>query len=179
MVEGKFQRRDLCIFSTRIALDVGAYFGLKIEPLPVRLLVLNAAFVSHLDTTPNPTMADLRAWNDGSWSLGVGYNDESGNAGMRARGVWNGHLIATADGYFGDFSIRQAERPARKIFTGDFVIGPLPPKPIWIMENEAGMQLRYERMETQEYLAAPDWRREDRRRRIVGALIRNIRGLKS
>lgn len=165
-----WDRRDLCIMSTRIAIEVGAYFGVTVEPVAVRLMVMNSQFVSHLDTTPHPTLADLHAWADGSWSVGIGCGKPEPNP-----NGWDGHLIAASGGYFADFSIRQAERPERNMILGNFVMGPIRGRK-WVMEcPTTGCQLLYERFETEEYRRAPDWKDANRRRRIEGALIRAIR----
>jgi len=169
-LEAGFKRRDLCVFATRIAIDVGQYFGVEVEPVATRVMLYNRAFAAHVDRGE----IDVKAYSpvDGSWSVGIGYGYTPGQS---KDGKWNGHLIAVAGGMFGDFSLWQAERPQYSIIVGPGVIGPYSGKEMWSAENSEGTRVEYQRVEDLGYRAGPDWRFADRRRRIVGAIIRELK----
>ena len=166
-IEEQFGRRDLCIFATRIVIDVGAYFRIEVEPLPVQTILCNAAFAKHVDEGD----IDVRKHAaDGSWSVGIGFGADPDPVGK-----WNGHLVAVADGYFGDYSIGQAERTERNIFTGHAIVGPLAATEAWQCENDHGTRIAYRRIDNDGYLTAPDWIDRKRRTKLVAKLIRAVR----
>jgi hypothetical protein len=170
MVEEKLERRDFCIFATKIALDVGRFFGVVVRAQPVRAILYNRQFAAHLDAGEKLSEIDHRTLTDGSWSVGIGFGKKQPNK-------WPGHLIAVADGAFGDFSIQAAERLDHGIVTGTALVGPYTGREHWsaICEN-TGTVVEYARIEDGSYQSAPDWRsNKDLRRPIVGKLIRLIR----
>lgn len=170
-IERDWHRRDLCVLATRIAMDVGAYFGIPVEPLVVRVIVINRQFARHVE---RGELSVREYQHDGSYSVGCGFNKRE----KLAPGMWNGHMVAQADGWFGDFSISQAERPEKGIITGPAVVGPLIGAACWHCENEHGTMIEYSlHPDPMDYRRGPDWRKEDRRRRIVGDLIREVRNL--
>lgn len=167
-LEDVFGKRDVCILATRVVIDVAAYFGIKVLPLPVQAVVYNAAFAAHVDEGD----IDVRKWGpiDGSWSVGLGFGEGD------EYGKWNGHLVAVSGAYFGDFSIRQAERGEQGIVLGTAVSGPLPlAADTWTYENVEGTRVEYRRILNGGYRNAPDWKEPSRRKRIVGDLIRKVR----
>jgi hypothetical protein len=171
-IEGEYDgRRDLCIFATRIAIEVSAYFGILARPQPVRVVLYNAAFAAHIEN--EFTEVDVRTWSriDGSYSIGVGF----GCRGPQPPDRWNGHLIAVADGWFGDLAINQAERLDRGIVTGAAVVAPYPGCPRWRLCNSAATTIEYEAIDDRSFLGAPDWRNERRRRGIVAKAIRALK----
>lgn len=177
-LEDIYDRRDLCILATRCVLDVCEYFGVAASPLAVRAILYNAAFAARIERgeAEAVTNADVCRWakEDGSWSVGIGF-------GPVRPAKWNGHLVAAADGVFGDFSIGAAERVAHGIVTGPALIGPLPAAGPWSATNDEGTTVEYTRIEDaarETFRAAPDWRDRRRRTRIVGALIRYLKGNK-
>jgi len=70
-------RRDSCIVSTRVALDVLKTFGIAARPLSVKAVVYNAPYAARLERgMPLPASADeLACWvrEDGAWSVGLGF----------------------------------------------------------------------------------------------------------
>lgn len=163
-LEQLFNRRDLCIVATAVAIDVAEYFGITARPLPVRTVAYNALFAERYDAG----RTDFENWwAEGAHSVGIGF-------GAQAR-KWDGHLIVAAGGMFGDFSIRQAERLEKGIVTGWAVAGPLPEQDYWTLESGQGTRIEYQRIANSGYLRSPDWRDKARRRTIVGALIRRVR----
>jgi hypothetical protein len=171
-LEQIFDRRDLCILATRVAIETARYFGIQAVPLPVKLIAYNADFARHVAAK----FADVedrtkpQTWGDSSWSVGIGYGKPY------EPGKWDGHLIAVGTGCFADFSIQQAERPQYNIITGKALVGPWHGEQMWKAENETGTVIEYYRlMNTGAWRNAPDWRDEKRRRKVVGQLIRAVR----
>lgn len=165
-LEERFGRRDLCVLATRVVMDVAAYFGLDVRPLPVSAVVYNAAFAVHVDEGD----LDVRKWeSDGSWSVGIGFGLDGD-----AVGKWDGHLIAASGAYFGDFSINQAERVERGIVLGTAIVGPFEDD-MWRYVSGDGTRVEYQRIMNDRYVTAPDWRDPVRRKRVVGELIRKVR----
>jgi hypothetical protein len=169
-IDGEFGKRDACILATRLAIEVAAAFGIGAQPLSVRVALLNGAFAKHVKDGD----ADVRKWAsiDGSHSVGIGFGFKPG---QDTTNRWNGHLIAAADGVFGDFAIRQAERPEKGILTGSAIVGPWR-EPRWtVIDPESGTTLYYERIKNILYRFSPDWRDEMRRRKLAGPIIRKLR----
>jgi hypothetical protein len=167
-LEALFGRRDLCVLATRVAIDVAAYFGVQAAPMPVKVVLYNAAFARHIaDEFAGVDRADVASWGDGSYSVGIGYG-----APERA-GAWDGHLIAVADGWFGDFSIQQAERVQHHIVTGPAVVGPII-EPRWNVANDAGVEVDYMCIHDDRWRKAPDWKDAARRRHLAGRIIRAL-----
>lgn len=164
----QFDRRDLCIYTTRVAIDVAAYFRIEARPIPCRVFLCNSQFSRHIDEG-DPDI-NKHAAADGSHSVGVGFGGPD-------RDKWDGHLITAADGVFADFSIRQAERADHGIVTGDAIIGPLPSVgDVWgCQEQSSGTRVEYQLIENNKYLNAPDWKNRKRRNALVGSLIRLIK----
>ena len=171
-LEKGWGRRDLCIFATRVAIEAAAYFGVRAEPVAVRVTAYNAPFAKHVAVNFEDVEDRTKpsTWGDGSWSVGIGCGKPN------EPGRWDGHLIAVADGLFGDFSIQQAERLQKGIETGPAVVGPYTP-PLWKAVNQHGTVIEYARMNDDMWRHAPDWTDEKRRRPIVGKLIRSLREL--
>jgi hypothetical protein len=170
-VQEVFNRRDLCIFATRVAIEVSAYFGILAEPLPVKVILYNATFAAHVaNNFAGVERSNPAAWGDGSWSVGIGYG-----APKRFNG-WDGHLIAVADDCFADFSIQQAERVEHDIITGPGLVGPYVGSKMWQAVSETtGTVIDYMRTDDDSWRNAPDWKDAKRRKPVVGALIRALK----
>ncbi len=150
-IEQAFGRRDLCIFSTRVAIEVARYFGVSVEPLAVRAIFANV---------------------DRSWTVGAGHGHP---AGCRPELGWDGHLIAIAGEDFADFSAWNAERPQRGIILGPAIVGKRAQAEAWAVRSEHGVHIQYECSGDARWRAAPDWRDEKRRRPVVAAVIRAMK----
>jgi hypothetical protein len=171
-LEEAFHRRDLCILATRVAIETAKYFGIDAHALPVKTMLYNKPFAEHVANGFTDVADRTRpsTWGDGSWSVGIGY----GKPPQDKR--WDGHLIAVADSCFGDFSIQQAERLKHNIVTGPGLVGPYAGQEMWTAENDIGTVIEYRLLgDGGSYRAAPDWRDESRRRKVVGSLIRTLR----
>jgi len=171
MLEARWNRRDLCVLSTRIVIDVAEYFGIEVTPVPVQTVAYNAPFAKHVaNNFEGVDVKDVKSWGDDSYSVGIGFEGVK-----EERGRWNGHLIAAANGCFGDFAISQVERPQWNLITGKAIVGPIH-LPKWRCIHEAtGTVVEYRQSGDEGYRSGPDWHDRARRRHMVGALIRQAR----
>lgn len=174
LLDEEFRRRDLCILSTRIAIDVAEYFGIAAAPLTTRAIVANKQWTENAERGYFKNGGAIRGLTDGSWAVGIGWNQP----GETEQHRWNGHLVAFAHEWFGDFSISAAERPAYEIFTGAAIIGRVSitdKVKAWTASTDNGVSVMYERITNEGYRQSPDWKDEKRRRPIVAQLIREIK----
>lgn len=177
-IEAEYGANTNCILATRVAIEVATHFRIEVRPMAVRAMLFNAPFVKHVQEGD----PDVRKWEpiDGSYSVGIGYGYQPGQSSYKR---WDGHLIAVADGCFGDFSIQQAERPLLGLITGRAIVGPLrydprlgSPWDKWFLVDPVhGTAIHYERKDDESYRLAADWRDEARRRKLAGPLIRALR----
>ena len=166
MLEKQFGRRDLCIVSTRVVIEVAAYFGIKLEPLPVQAVFYNAKYKEEYVIGKVPAE---EVFQNGGWCVGVGFGEPDP---LR----FLGHLIAVGDGYFGDFAAWQAERPAKNLLIGEAIIGPYFGHTAWQMEeSENGVTVEYRQISNMAFKRAPDWKDPRRRRAAVASLIRAVK----
>lgn len=110
---------DSCIASTRIAIDVLDYFGIKADRMPISIAVFNQEAVTELAS--GTTMVNLHnkmatisvEEPGGPWSVGVGSGAGTG---------WAGHLVATIPdaGILIDLSIDQGNRPHKGLDLGPY-----------------------------------------------------------
>lgn len=109
-------RADSCIASTKIGIEVLAYFGMRSEPLPIAAMLFNAEAVGMLEQ--GTAMEELRSVMaaipldapGGPWSLGLG-------AGGYEPGMWAGHLVIALPQHqtIVDLSADQAARPHKNL----------------------------------------------------------------
>lgn len=101
---------DCCIGSTRAGIMALKDFGIQARALPCDAVVLNPAYRERVESgRPAASVEEMRAWDDGSWTVGIGF-------GSGEPGKWAGHLvILTESGNVVDLSITQANRPAHGI----------------------------------------------------------------
>jgi hypothetical protein len=171
-LEQAFDRRDLCILAARVAIETAAYFGIEATPVAVKVMAYNDSFARHLADKDVDFQQPCSTWGDDSWAVGIGCGKPPDC------NRWDGHLIAVADGCFGDFSIQQAERLERNIHTGPALVGPYTGQMKWkAIEGNSGTVVEYSRIADDFWRSAPDWRDAKRRRPIVAALIRTVRAM--
>lgn len=168
-IYARCERYDLCVFATAIVVDVAHYFDIEVRPISVKVLLHNAQWLTHV-VDGVWKGGDVTKLTDGTWSVGIGFGGDP------EPGKWPGHLIAVSDDIFGDFSIKQAERLQYGIITGPAIVGPMQGGREWMCANEHGTTAAYQLDPNNDgWRRGPDWRRKDRRNRIVGQLIRAIR----
>ena len=108
-------RQDSCIPSTRIGIDVLAYFGLKAVPMPLFMLIYNDEAMKLIEGGKAAQLQELmhsRGPDEpgGPWSVGVGAEIANSSG-------WAGHLVVGLPEYrvLIDLSIDQASRPHKGI----------------------------------------------------------------
>lgn len=109
---------DSCIATTKIIIDVLAHFHYLAQPLSVKVMAFNPAFVQRIESGAEfPKTSEIsKQWSeeDGSWSIGIGYGRSGPNK-------WPGHLVAVLQNCMIDASLDQASRPQRNINLGSSV----------------------------------------------------------
>jgi hypothetical protein len=97
-------RPDSCIATTRVTIDVLAYFGYTGQPLAVKTAVFNQHAWRLLHAG-----VPVSEWPPEAHSIGIG------GAGQHRPGRWDGHLVAVTTTHMIDGSLDQMSRPARGI----------------------------------------------------------------
>lgn len=170
-LEHVFGKRNNCLLSTRVVMEIGQRVGVALSPLPVQMIVCNEQWATHVEALKcSPTDGDGAAWAklDNSWAVGVGYRGASGPA---ANG-WDGHMVVRSTSWFADFSVNQAERPERGIITGEAFIGEIPNRPVWTFQNNHGTLIRYApHVADTRFRHAPDWTERERRRLLADKIM--------
>lgn len=104
---------DSCVATTRITIDVLAYFGIVAKPLPVRAVIFNSEALLLLEQGASPeglheaVFARSVAEPGGPWTMGLGFGmaEDDANEGRHVI-AWLPRLSMAAD-----FSVDQASRP--------------------------------------------------------------------
>ena len=155
----EYFRKDSCIASTRITVEVFTRLGFKTIPLPCQVQIYNSKFREIFEREKHwPTKEEMEKWiTEGAWGIGIGFGDnkEEGYLGHLVAIVENKHLI--------DSSIDQAERPNKEIFfpailvtevNRDFRRG----KDKLTIVNDRGTVMLYEpKIKDGKWEASPDW----------------------
>jgi hypothetical protein len=173
----KEYRRDSCIASSGVGLDVLDHFGILGEPLAVKVMIWNPAFVKRIEAGhPFPKdRAELDVWvkEDGAWNVGLGLGGDPEPM------KWPGHLVIIGERrYLLDLSLDQASRPQHNInldvlgaeITDDFLSGKEPR----IVEIGGSIIRFIAWPDNLGYTNSPDWMFRTRRNRIVQRVIRSI-----
>lgn len=168
-----------CILRSRVLQLVGEEVGVKFEPVPCRLLVLNPVYATYwrafgrLDHS-----AEERAALDavGAWSVMVGYGPDT-------RTGWGGHLVCAAGDWLCDPSAPDADRPERDVrcpplTVGGFAGGLAREGGLWAELPNGGIALYLAHPEASEnWRTAPDWTRRRAYRARVREIVRTVRAV--
>jgi hypothetical protein len=160
-------RPNHCILASRVAVEVGRYFGIPITERSTRCLVANARAWELLNQ-----QIPVSEWPDDAWSVGVDPDDD------RNRGTgYPGHVIAESEHYLIDLSAAQFSRPKRGLEFGPmFLPRPEMDTEYWTYaDSENGTVIVYSPQADRRYRNAPDWREETNWKPEAAALIRLIR----
>ena len=174
-----YLNRGGCILATRASIEIMQYFGLRPKALAVTVFACNDQFKDRVMKEGRwPDPAELVQWEkeDGSWTVGIGYDGQKTQPGR-----WAGHLVTVCDGWMLDLTIGQASRPQRNMT--------LPQS--WILEvwddvtsgqqrlmgeHKGGASVVYDaRPNDTSYTVAPDWKDRERHQLICGPVIRSLR----
>lgn len=201
----QYMTRDSCIPSTRIGIDVLAYFGIHAEPLPLFVLVINQDGVEMLNEG-DKTLDDVgrealkRQASDpgGPWTIGLGAPLEARSGAGAAPGKWAGHLVIAVPERrtLIDLSVDQINRPLKGIMFKDPLVieldessdpwwtGEVGHYPVLITDDEGhqiGMVLdRANCPDPDGYKATKNWHRQSAAgtlpfSAITGRIIRNMK----
>lgn len=137
-----------CILGTRVAIEVGDYFGFHWQPLAVNVAVFNQAgfdlFLQHIP---------VEDWPNEAYSLGVICENELGAK------AWNGHVIVQASDYIFDMSGAQFHRPARGIPVDSPWVTPRPTgEEPWCFQRDGVSIVLWPRPDIDIYRRTKDWR---------------------
>ncbi len=166
-------RPDCCIAATKVAVHVLTRLGFISKPQPTQLMVYTRKLWRRVEsgTFHRPML-------DGEWSIGVGFDPETGERG------YIGHLVAICakplrpweprdEGprrlFLVDLSLGQASRPKKGIV--------LPPG-IFLASNKLNINkcvLMYKPIDNQNFTESPDWKEEWRTDPIIKELVRIIK----
>jgi hypothetical protein len=150
-----------CILATRVAIEVGRYFGVTYEPMAVSIAVFNEAGWKLFQEG-----VESKDWPADAWSVGTPSDDTLTN------GVWNGHLMISGSGVIADLNADQMSRPARNIVVPNWVaLRPTEPPP-WA-HREDGTYIMLKPVPASHYRQARDWRTNYKL--MTGDVIRQIK----
>lgn len=147
-----------CIIATRVALEVGRYFGFPDwEALPVDLIVFNkAGFAQFRDDIP------VAEWPSEAWSIGSMWDEQPG------------HLIVATPEHLADLSANQYDRPHRSLRVEPWVVERPDFEPPWWFESTDGNWSRImPRPDVSMHKSSPNWRQDYKP--FAGEIIRLLR----
>jgi hypothetical protein len=172
----EYFRKDSCIASTRITVEVFTRLGFKAIPLPSQAQIYNRKFREILEREKHwPTKEEMKKWiTQGAWGIGIGFGDHKG-------GGYVGHLVAIVENkYLVDSSLDQAERPHKEIFfpvilvaeiNRDFGRG----KEKHTIVNDRGTVMVYEpKIKDRKWETSPDWTDTSRHMPAVMRILQEI-----
>jgi hypothetical protein len=185
---------DSCIASTRLGLDVLAYFGITGREYAVLVAAFNREAAALLEA--GVSMEDIGARTSaipadvagGPWTIGIGASPLGGRS-----GGWSGHLVIgiPSIGVLVDLSADQASRPHKgmvfapswqRVADPDWFTDPTGKH--GVQDTVTGMLMIVDREAAPDptgYLESPNWRRRDGRsggeafKRLTGQIIRRMK----
>ena len=105
---------DHCINGTRVAIEVLRRFGIRAQPLSVRLMLFNRFGWDLFERGIR-----VERWPTHAWSIGVAETNDPSDPGK-----WHGHLVAEGHDWTLDLSASQFNRPGR-IVSGSALAVPI------------------------------------------------------
>jgi hypothetical protein len=189
-----FNRRS-CIAATRIGIDVLDYFGVKAEPLPLFVLVMNGEALDLLGEGMSQAElgVEMRKYGPdepgGPWSIGVGAVIENSPD-------WAGHVVIAVpnEGALLDLAIDQASRPHKGLpIPDEGQLFPIDDEDWWsgqhprtafagrLADLRMGLVLDRNCPDPEGFKRSPNWRRDgsgDSRRvfrEVTGTIIRLVK----
>lgn len=160
-----------CIASTRIGIDVLAYFGIKAVPVPLLVAIFNAEAARMVNEGMSLSDVAEAMWKiskdqpGGPWTIALGAEVENGDG-------WAGHLMIGIPQYrtLLDLSIDQANRPLKNIeFNDDLRTMHVPDESWWkgaedraILATDSGLTLilDHEAPDPDGYKRSKNWVRQ-------------------
>lgn len=170
-----------CILSTRVGFEVLRHFGVPKRAIAVSVGVFNRPLVERIGSEGRfPRDEEMEKWfkQDGSWGLGIG------RTGSVEAGRFDGHMALLvfpnqddeSGGVLIDLALQQNSRPKKKI-TLEPMVGTVPKdflKGETFITSMNDCVVRYDRLDSDQWQLAPDWRDKERREFIVKRSIAKI-----
>jgi hypothetical protein len=156
-----------CVMATRVGLDVLAHFGVAAVELPVRMKVVNEAWMK-AERSGLPIHQAMLA---GAWMVDVGAPDlHCGPS------DWCGHLVIEVPGHgLLDLDFQAVHRPEKQIWVEPAALFEHWRRPAMVFVNPRGGTVWFQHTpENVDYRTGPDWSSE-RVRPLVDHLVRSIR----
>ncbi len=130
-----------CLNGTRVAMLALAEWGIEVQPQPVDVQAMNAAFWDLFQRREEPGSP---AWKEkGAFAMSVDTETESPER-------WPGHMVGIVDEFIIDSSSGQFSRPDRGIEVDAVSVIPIQDWPSYI-GNASGAVLRYEKLDRDDY----------------------------
>jgi hypothetical protein len=167
---------DCCLNGTRVALEAMKHFGVEARPLTTQVMLFNKLFWERIQAKGEmPDEEECQAWvREGGWSIGI-RGQSTGRPG------WPYHLVAIADSFLIDSSMRQFNRPERNIevpdlslskATPDFLAGRLP----LVLSSASGLVISYNPEPSNlSYQACPGFEQHDLNMKVADLVIDAMR----
>lgn len=181
---------DSCVLATRVACLAFTEVGIPASPLACRLDILNAPYVRAIADgwkgqpwdggEPLDEEHERHVIESGAWSVILGDPRNEGVPRPNGSRGFNAHLCTLVERkWLLDLTLHQASRPAKGIVLDThyvdvdsaFVRGAVP----IVVGNEDGCLARYQVVQRNDFLNAPDWLRVRRDERLVRASVDRIR----
>jgi hypothetical protein len=159
-------RIESCIATTRVIVNVCAYYGIAAHPMPVSVAAFSRAAWKLLgDGVP------VSDWPREAGSVGVGCRRLLGKP---LSTQWDGHLVAIAGNYLLDGSLDQVSRPQRGLSLGPLAIG-MPRDWDRVVCRADGVVIIYQPLDDLTWRRSNNWSgRKTEFRRITGTAIRSL-----
>lgn len=170
LVASKFARHDNCILTSKIAVEVGRYFGKEVNAWACKLAIWNRTMQELIDQHGWPDEATLQDWaTRGAWALGCNGKPSDDNG-------YPFHVVVTCDGWFADYAVEQFARPERDIHIQGVIVGPdCFDHGILRVDNNLGTRIEYQRNRDLGFLKTNNWKKKHYWSDIAGELIRKLK----
>lgn len=181
-------KADTCILATRIGTYALRELGFRVQPVPVTVAAMNAAYVQMLsEREPDwqgPQGEDLERYTQkwkraGAWSVMLGYGIDPRRVARGEKPGYDGHLAIGVDRtYLLDPTIGQASRPEKGITLGPLTMY----APEFLRGEQQTMSpevhtpmVVYSHHATSAYLRASDWTETRAQHPLVRSLINAVK----
>lgn len=172
---------DNCLYTTRVVVEVAKHYGLRdIQPVPVRVLIGNAAFaqlVQELGHVPLTDAEHAEAKTRGAAVLACGFSKS-----LDPNAYAGGHIVAVGGDRLFDLSADQFWRPGLGIDLGN-VFAPVAQGFVEgseaLLVNSGGGVLIYDRNDDDTWATSPDWASVSAYRDVIDAIIAEIDAIPS
>lgn len=161
--------RNICILATATVIDVCGYFGIEAWPVECGAQAFNGEALQLI--ADNVPVGD---WPENAWSVGTQPNRDLPTGGHLVALTESGHLIDAATGQFvRPFKRLNFEPHATPIDLETFTRGAA--VIVRGVPSTSVLTYRFTPNAGRTWRRAPDWNKKQKRRRAVGAAIRQLK----